>query len=64
MLRRWTASRELIEQTCLAWNASHCDPPLEPGQVRSQVDGAMKMEGGQELAKASRVKLTEAPVAA
>ena len=48
-LRRWESSAELIEEFCLAWNAAHCSPPLEAAQVRSQVAGAMRMAGGQEL---------------
>jgi prepilin-type processing-associated H-X9-DG protein len=50
MQRRWSSSREVILAASLAWNAAHCEPPLTADQVAGQVDGAMKMHGGQELA--------------
>jgi hypothetical protein len=50
MQRRWTDEEEAIVATCLRWNERHCEPLLSEGQVREQVRGAMKMEGGQELA--------------
>ena len=33
----------------MSWNTVMCDSPLTLEQIRSQVAGAMKMIGGQEL---------------
>jgi hypothetical protein len=46
-LRRWSADRGEIMQAALEWNRRHCEPPLEPGQVAAQVDGAMRKPGSQ-----------------
>jgi DNA-binding transcriptional ArsR family regulator len=50
MQRRWSASRDLILNACLEYNRAHCEPLLSDQQVEAQVDGAMKMDGEQELA--------------
>ena len=49
MLRRWGLSRDAILDACLIWNDDRCDPPIELRRVEMQVDGAMKMRGGQEI---------------
>lgn len=48
--RRWSADRDEILEAALRWNLNHCEPPLSEEQVAGQVDGAMKMDGEQELA--------------
>lgn len=48
-MRRWTANRGVIVQAMLAYNDAMCDPPLTRDRVEMQVDGAMKMRGGQDL---------------
>lgn len=54
MLRRWGLSRHDISQQCHAFNELRCDPPVEHDLVEVQVDGAMKKQGDQELARASQ----------
>ena len=49
MLRRWGLSRDAILDACLIWNDDRCDPPIEMKRVVMQVEGAMKMRGGQEI---------------
>jgi hypothetical protein len=50
MLRRWGLPRNAIAQACHEFNERRCDPPVERRLVETQVDGAMKKQGDQELA--------------
>lgn len=52
MLRRWGLSEAAILESCLHFNETRCEPPVERHLVQVQVDGAMKKRGGQELARA------------
>lgn len=52
MLRRWGLTRQQILEQALQWNEDRCDPPIERRRVEMQVDGAMKMDGDQEIAHA------------
>jgi hypothetical protein len=50
MLRRWGLTREQIAAQCHEFNEQRCEPPVERALVETQVDGAMKKRGDQELA--------------
>jgi hypothetical protein len=52
MLRRWGRPYEAILADCQAFNAERCEPPVERQLVETQVRGAMKKEGDQELTPA------------
>lgn len=53
MLRRWGLSYEQILEACLQWNDDRCDPPISRDRVVTQVDGAFKKQGDQEIAQAA-----------
>jgi len=54
MLRRWETDREAIAAEAQRWNLAWCEPPVAQLLVERQVDGAMRMAGGQELRRARR----------
>ena len=54
MLRRWETDREAIAAECRRWNGAWCEPPVAQLLVERQVDGAMRMAGGQELRRVRR----------
>ena len=56
MLRRWGLARETILRAALEWNEERCDPPIERARVETQVDGAMRQQGDQELDRARHAK--------
>jgi hypothetical protein len=51
MLRRWGLPHTEILESVLRYNNARCEPPVERHLVEVQVDGAMKKDGGQELAR-------------
>lgn len=53
MMRRWGTPYEALLAECRRWNHERCEPPVADTLVEIQVRGAMKFDGGEELAAAA-----------
>jgi hypothetical protein len=63
-LRRWMSDPDELTAAVLAYNERHCDPPVERRHVVTQVQGALKLTGGQELDGRATARGPRAPIRA